>query len=385
MAKGLTLSKKEQFDFRVLEDYRAGKIDREKAAMLLGCCVETVSRKAGRLRVRGLAGLAHGNIGRPPANKVSDALKQECLRLAKDIYYDFNIDHCREMLAKHHMIYVKYTTFHNWCRSVGIGKRKKRRPSKKRMLRERMSNEGLLLQMDGSNHDWFGGTKTTLIGAIDDATSEISYAEFFSSETTFGCMKVLRRIIELKGIPEALYVDQARCFAGLRAQEYTQFARACEELGIRIIAAMSPEAKGRIERAWNTCQDRLKPEFRLAGITEMPAANDYLKDVFLPHYWNTKNAVVPLSETSRYRPVPDWLDLREVFCLKHSRYVRRDHAISYGNEIYKLMSGFVGSLRGKEVTIHEYENGSWSVYYGRHKLEVQLAPKALRRWQKRSA
>ena len=385
MRKGLTLSKKDQFDFHVLEDYRAGKIDREKAAMLLNCCKETVSRRVSRIRGRGIAGLIHGNIGRPPVNKTSEVLRQECLRLAQDIYYDFNIDHCREMLAKHHNIYIKYTTFHNWCRAAGIGKRKKRRPSKKRMLRERMSNEGLLLQMDGSSHVWFGEVKATLIGAIDDATSEISYGEFFSSETTLGCMQVVRRIIEIKGIPEALYVDQAHCFAGPRAQEYTQFARACEELGIRIIAAMSPEAKGRIERAWNTCQDRLKPELRLAGITTMQAANGYLKDVFLPEYWNTKNTVVPHNETSRYKPLPDWLDLREVFCLKHSRYVRRDHSISYNNQIYKLMSGFVGNLRGKEVAVHEYEDGSWCVYYGRCKLTIQLAPKPLRRWQKRSA
>jgi transposase len=381
VAGDIVLSKNEQFVLQVIEDFRAQRITCERAAELLGKSPRTVKRLAKRIREKGAGGLKHGNAGRSPANKTDDATKQRSVSLAREIYYDFNLDHCREMLKANHHIALSYSTFNRWCRAAKLGKRKRRRGSKKRMLRDRMACEGLLLQMDGSDEEWFGGRRSTLVAAIDDATSEIAYGGFFDAENTWSCMRVLRRIIELKGIPVAIYVDQAGWYAGPLGRQYSQFVRACEELGIRVITALSPEAKGRIERAWNTFQDRLIPELRLAGISAMREANDYLNERFLPGYWNRRNTVVAADATSRYQSVPPWLKLDEIFCLKEMRQVRRDHTIHFRNEIYKLTAGYVGNLRGRDVTVHEYEDGSWQAFYGTMRLTLQHAPKPKRRWR----
>ena len=148
--------------------------------------------------------------------------------------------------------------------------------------------------MDGSHHDWNGKNKTVLIAAIDDATSDIPWAEFFTSEDTLNCMTVVQRIIESVGIPEALYVDKAGWFGAIsKRPDFSNFVRACEEIGTKVIFANSPQAKGRIERTWNTFQDRLVPEMRLYNIKHIPEANRYMQEIFLPHYWKAKNTVLP--------------------------------------------------------------------------------------------
>lgn len=365
------MTKRDQFRWRIIEDFRSGRISRAVAAELMAVSEKTVQRLAKRCRERGVSGLTHGNKGKPPAISKDQLLKAKCLSLAEHRYFDFNIQHCLEMLRKHHEVEVSYSTFRRWCRAAGLGKRKKRRSSKARVYRERLGNEGLLLQLDGSHHAWNGSDKWVMIAAIDDATSDIPYAELFPSEDTINCMAVLRRIIEIRGLPEALYVDRAGWFGGLKRQYFSQFVRACDELGIRVIYANSPEAKGRIERAWQTFQDRLIPELRIRKIKAMEAANEYVQKEFLPNYWAKRNTVYAQNPESRYRQLPQDLNLDNIFCLKHERKVRRDQTISFGNATYRVLCEPLGKLAGKDIDIIERENGVLEAFYGHRKLTLK--------------
>lgn len=382
---GWVMTVEQDLRLRVIGDFREGKTSREEAATLLGVNWRTVTRWAKRVRTHGPGGILHGNHAKTPPNKASESERQAALALYQERYFDFNMLHAHEKLVTLHGLTVSYSTWRTWCRQAGLGKKRRRRASKARLARERLANRGLLLQMDGSDHAWNGSSKWTLIGAIDDATSELPGIGFFDSECTWSCLAVLRRIVEGAGIPVALYVDQANWYGGLRAESRTQFSRACAELGIKLIAALSPQAKGRIERTWRTFQDRLIPELRLAGIRTMTEANQYLADVFLPAYWQPRNTVEPREEESRYRRPPGNDALEQIFCLKHERTVTRGQTIHFDNVVYRLKTPFVGSISGQRVTIHEYKDGTWAVYLGAVKLEARrhLTPER-RKWQRAS-
>ena len=381
----IAMSKTDQFKWRIIEDYRSGRVSRKEAATLLNVSEKTIQRLSKRIREKGLGGLLHQNRKRRPPNASDELLKARCLELASTLYYDFNCTHCLEMLRSRHSIEVSYSTFRRWCVAAGIGKRKRRRPSKARIYRERMGNEGLLLQMDGSHHKWNGKDDWVLIAMIDDATSDIPYAGMFHSEDTINCMTVLRRVIEMKGVPEAIYVDRAGWFGGMKRQYFSQFTRACEELDIRVIYANSPQAKGRIERAWRTFQDRLIPEMRLHEIRALKDANEYIEKTFIPKYWSKRNTVEPRNETSRYRKLKAHENLDQIFCMKHQRKVRNDQTIYYNNVLYKITGGIVGNLRGKEITLVESAKGSLLAFYGHIQLELKAVPRMGSGWTRGSS
>lgn len=380
---GIFMSKKEQVIHAVLEDFRCGRLRKKEAAELLGLSERSIQRKAKRLREQGLHGLKHGNVGRSPVNQKAKESRQEALRLIQEFYYDFNLVHAREMLLERHGIKISYGSLYNWCLASGLYKRTpRRRASKVRIARDRMANEGFFLQMDGSHHAWNGKDKWCLIAIIDDATSDIPYAEFFPTETTLGCMKVLRKIIEIKGVPEIIYTDEAGWAGSTKRMNFTQFRRACEELGIRLITTSSPQSKGRIERSFKTFQSRLVPELRLNNIKSMLGANQYLIQAFLPLYWQKRNLVVAKSETSRYRKLSAHINLDDIFCYKYTRIVGNDHCVQYENRRFRIMNKEYGSLRQAEITIHVYENGQLAFFFGHLKLSVQEMQLPGKKWQR---
>jgi transposase len=382
-AGGIFMSKNEAVALRILEEFRLGVISRRQAANLLDCSERAVTRRMAKIRLKGTEGIKHGNYHKASINQIDAAKRSQMLKLAKETYFDFNMVHCLEMLKDRHNLVISYSTFHRWCRQAGIAKRRRRRTSKARVIRERMACEGLLLQMDGSHHRWNGKDEWCLIALIDDATSEIPAARFFEGETTLGCMKVLRAVIEAKGVPRMIYTDQAGwAGGGEKRRGFSQFVRACEELGIRVITTSSPESKGRIERAWRTTQDRLIPELRLAGITAMLDANRYLDQVYLPKYWHIRNTVHARDEASRYRPLLPYENLDQIFCIKHIRQIHSDHTVRFENQIYKVTDRQFGSLKKKDIAIHIYENNSIELYYGHIKLEFNKVELPLRRWIK---
>jgi len=370
--EGIFMSKNGQFTYQAVSDFLHGKLSRKETSELLQVRERTVTRIARRIEKKGLFGVIHGNRDRAPSNKISDRLKKDVMDLVEEKYFDFNMTHCLEVLKSEHEILIKYATFRTWCHERHLVKRRKRSRGTARNRRTRMANEGLLLQMDGSPHRYNGKDEWCLIAAIDDATSDIPYAEFFLSEDTINCMTVMQKIIEKKGIPYAIYVDRAGCLGGgKRGGFYNQFKRACDELDIRIIFASSPEAKGRIERTWDTFQDRIIPEMRVRKIHRMQAANDYLQQQFIPNYWTPKNTVVPHSLESRYKPVPAEKSLRDIFCLKEHRSVKRDHTLSWGGVVYQLDSPLKYSIRGQQIELRTYQDLSWVAFYAGKPIELR--------------
>jgi len=371
---GIYMSRRGQVAYRVVSEFMAGKLYRREAAELLEVRERTVSRIARRIESRGLFATVHGNRGKPPWNKKSEESKSAVMGLVASEYFDFNMTHCLEKLKENHGLEVKYETFRRWCHERKLVKRQKRRRPVARYRRIRMQSEGLLLQMDGSPHRYNGKDEWCLIAAIDDATSDIPYGEFFLSEDTINCMTVLQRIIEKKGIPYALYVDEAGCFGGGKRARFNQFKRAAEELGIKILFATSAEAKGRIERAWDTIQDRLVPEMRIRKIHRMPAANDYLQNQFLPNYWKNENTVAPRSAESRYTALQSTISLKEVLCLKDYRTVNRDHTLSWNGVEYGLESPLKYSIYRQKIEFRTYQDLSWTAYFAGRPIELhQLA------------
>ena len=370
--EGIYMSKNGQFTHQVVSDFLQSKLTRREASELLQVTQRTVTRLARRIESKGLFGVIHGNRERRPSNKKCEKLKKSVMDLVEEKYFDFNMTHCLEVLKQSHCLDLKYSTFRTWCHGRHLVKRRKRGKGVARNKRMRMPNEGLLLQMDGSPHRYNGKDEWCLIAAIDDATSDIPYAEFFHSEDTINCMTVMQKVVENKGIPYAIYVDNAGCLGGGKRAHFNQFKRACGELGIRIIFASSAEAKGRIERTWDTIQDRLIPEMRVRHIQKMPAANDYLQNQFILNYWSQNNKVVPRSLESRYQAVPSDLDLREIFCLKEYRSVKRDHTLSWNTKTYQLESPLKYSIRGQQIEMRTYTDLTWMAFYAGKPIELRL-------------
>jgi transposase len=370
---GIFMTKKGAVGFEVMTEYMAGKMRRTDAALMLDVTERSVTRMASRVRVKGLLGMVHGNRGRRPAIKTPDITKAKALKLMKQKYCDFNMTHALEMLTENEGLDIAYTTFRRWCHEKGFVKRAKRTRRRARERRDRVPCEGLLLQMDGSEHPWNGRVKWSLIAAIDDATSEIPHAEFFESEDTPSTMTVMRRIVEKKGIPFALYVDRAGCFGGGKRAYFAQFKRACGELGIRILFASSPEAKGRIERTFNTFQDRIVPELALYDIRRRDKANEYLWKKFLPNYWERRCRVAPRDPQSKYRPLPKGTNLSEIFCLKYRRTVNNDNTVQWRKKVYQLAWPDKRCRRGHKIEFRVYPDRSWKAFHANDPVELKPA------------
>ena len=368
---GIFLSKNEQIKFSIIDDFIKGKISRMNASDLLKLSTRQISRIAKKISIEGIMGILHGNRNRTPTNKSQTSFKKQVLELVEKNYFDFNVTHCKEILLQNHEIKIGYMTLLRWLREKNLVKRRHKRRAKIRKYRERMPCEGMMLQFDGSHHKWNGQHEWCLIGAIDDATSEIPYCEFFNTEDTLNCMSVLQKIIEKKGIPYSIYVDRAGWFGGTKRQDFSQFKRACEELNIRVLFASSPQAKGRIERAWNTLQDRLIPEMRIRNIHRIPAANNFLQKQFIPNYWNKELKVIPRDLEIKYRPISIGMNLNEIFCFKETRVVASNETISYESKIYVVDSPTGYPLRRQKIEIRTYQDLSWKAYYAGKAIELR--------------
>lgn len=376
---GIWMSKRGVLRYEIISEFVAGKVSRKEASELLEVRERTVSRMARKYEARGFTGLEHANRLRAPWNRSCEKLKAHVMTLVKEKYFDFNMVHCLEMIEAKHGLTVRRETFRTWCHEKGLVKHTKRRKGVARRLRERMPSRGMLLQMDGSPHQWNNRDTWHLIHAIDDATSEIAHAEFFESESTLSSMKVLRCIVEKHGIPWSLYVDKAGCFGGPgKRRGFNQFRRACEELGTKIFFANSAEAKGRVERANATFQDRVIPELRLYDIRGREKANEYLQQKFLPDYWDRKCRVEPRNPDSKYRPVPAHIDLNEVFCLKYRRTVNGDHTVQWRAQTYQLNWPRTKPIRGHKVEFRIYPDGSWKCFHADDPLRLDLVMKPAR-------
>lgn len=344
--EGITLTQKEEARLQMLNGVLQGAVGVPEAAEVLGISGRHVRRILAAYRRKGAAALAHGNRGRQPANRVSDETRQEVIGLARARYVGVNHTHLTELLEENEGLVMGRSTVRRILKGAGIASPRGRRRPRHRCRRQRMPQEGMMLQIDGSQHDWLEarGPQLTLLFAIDDATGTAPYALFRQEEDTEGYFLLVRGIIERKGIPLALYSDRHGVFvhAGKRGEdllprerEPTQFGRAMRELGIHQIFALSPEAKGRAERAAGTFQDRLVSELRLAGAGTEAEANRVLAN-FLRRY-NGRFGVAPAQPSSAYRPVDPDLDLEAVLCWKYRRKVERDNTVRYDGRVLQLL------------------------------------------------
>jgi len=383
----VTLGHSEQKRAMVLNQVLAGLVTLGEAAVVLGLSPRQVKRLKAAYQRQGPASLVHGNRGRAAVWALPPHVAARIVTLAQGPYAGFNQQHLTEMLVEQEGLTVSRATVRRVLLAAGIATPRPRRTPTPRRRRERMPQEGMLLQADGSRHHWLGvdGPELTLIAMIDEATGKVLGAVFREQEDGIGYLLVLEQIVRTVGIPLALYVDRHGIFqqnprtpltleeelAGGRAP--TQVGRALGELGIRHIAARSPQAKGRIERLWGTWQDRLVAELRTAGVTTLAAANAFLPAYLARH--NARFAVPATDPTLAYLPVPVTLDLTQVFCFKHVRIVRPDNTISFQGEAMQLLATTERRSWVKaRVEVHERLDGRHVVVYHGHVVPCRPAP-----------
>jgi transposase len=356
----------------VLLKAMAKKITWFSAAEIIGVSDRTMRRWRERLEEHGYSGLADRRKGKPSDKRVPLATAEEVLRLYQETYYDLNMRHFHEKLGEVHSIQLSYTWVQKALQGAGlVAKRGKR--AKHRRRREPRPMPGMLLHIDGSKHQWFSDERWyDLIVILDDATKEIYYAQLVEEESTRTVMAGLRNVIESKGLFCALYSDRGSHFfvtpkAGGKVDKgrLTQVGRAMKELGVQMIAAYSPQARGRSERSFGTWQGRLPQELRLAKIKTKEEANVFLNERYIGEF-NTKFMVEAKEKGTAFRKTTR-ADLNWVFTVQTERVVDKDNTVAIGEQRWQLeKSKFRYSLAGTTVTIHEHLDESISIRFGPH-------------------
>jgi len=378
MAKGLiTMSRKEVDRLGVIKDVVDKKIKQRQAAKRLGLSIRQIKRLVRRYRLEGVDGLLSRRRGRPPHNTISVAKRESIMKLVREKYTDFGPTLACEKLSEIHGDEVSIETLRQWMIADGLWESKKRRRARIHQRRPRRSCLGDLVQIDGSPHDWFEerGPRCTLIVFIDDATSRLMALRFVPTETTDAYINTLSDYLGHHGRPVAIYSDKHSIFRNNNPDQegkLTQFTRVLKTLDIEPIHANTPQAKGRVERANQTLQDRLVKELRLQGIDDIDAANTFLPDFLSTH--NIRFAVVPQSPHDAHRPVlhnPEELSL--ILSKHHTRILSKNLAIQFKNREFQLQGQGKGyRLRGAHVTVCETPEGMVTIMYQGHRMPFRI-------------
>lgn len=350
----------------------AGKILWIEAAEIAGMSVRNMQRKRQAYEEFGYTGLFDQRRGKRSVHRVPMATAERVLRLYQEKYSDCNVLHFHEKLREVEGIELSYSWVKQALQGAGlVAKSRRRSPHRKRRPRRPMP--GMLLHIDGSKHRWFQDDRYyDLIAVLDDATGEVYYAQLVEEESTRTVMAALREVIERKGLFCALYSDRASHFfltpkAGERVDKtrLTQVGRALRELGVQMIPAYSPQARGRGERSFGTWQGRLPQELRLAGITSLDEANRFLRERYIAEF-NRKFTVKPAERGTAFRGCAR-KDLDWVFSVQTERVVSKDNTVAIRDRWWQLEKcRWRWSLEGTTVTVHEHLDGTVSIRYGPH-------------------
>ena len=364
------MNAKEQQRLLVLNQIMRREITGEAGATLIGVSVRQLRRLLAAYREEGAAALAHGNRGRAPAHALPSAVKTFVLEAAQTTYAGCNCAHLAELLAEREGLTLSRSSVWRMLTESGLKNPRKRRSPQHRCRRQRMPQEGMLIQVDGSHHRWLEdrGPWLTLLLAVDDATGTAPYALFRKQEDSEGYFRLMTGIVRRRGIPLALYSDRHSVFMHTTAADETvkaprsdkgrptQFGRAMRELGVTQVFAHSPEAKGRVERANGTFQDRLVAELRLAGASTLAEANGVLGE-FLPRF-NERFGVPAAQPGSAYRPLDAGYDIGAVLCIKELRRVAKDNTVQYHGRTLQLYPDLDRpSYAGARVEVQERLDG----------------------------
>ena len=372
----MVVKSKDQLKLEIVCKTSTGEIDRSEACKALQISERTLRRYLSGYRDKGISFLVHGNQGRSPINKTQNVFKKKIQELAEQRYFDFNVCHMQEKIKEETGVRVNYHTLYRWCKEINLIKNThKKRRSKPRKNRVRMTQEGYMLQLDGSHHYWFGGRMLCLMAAIDDATGEV-FAKFYEGETTWACMDFLKELVQKKGVPKFIYTDKAGVYGGIKREHFSQVERALGELGCHVIYAQSPEGKGRVERLFKTLQDRLVAELRLDGINSIPEANKYLVNTYLSHKHNPKFMVKPENHVSAYRALPQNCILNDVFCMKEYRIVGRDHTVSIKGDKWLIADDLKYSIARARIELRYNKWGEWRSYFANKPIKLVKIKKA---------
>jgi transposase len=386
METTITMSSREQHRAWVLTKILKGELTMAEGAARLAISARQLWRLRTAYERDGPAGLVHRNRGRASPRRIDPDLVARIVELHRTMYGPLNDSHFAELLAEDQGIRLSRESIRAILRTAGIASARRRRPPKYRSRRPRMAAEGMLLQLDGSRHDWLEGRgpALTLLGAIDDATGRVVAATFRDQEDAAGYLEILRQVVAGHGIPEAIYRDRHGAFEPTSPRRSTddepgrpgslsQVGRALVELGIDSIPAASAQAKGRVERLWGTCQDRLIVELRLAGVVDRDGANIVLA-AFVARF-NGRFAVPPADPVPAWRAVPAEVRVERVLVFKYRRKIARDHTIRLDGTVLQLPRGSGPSNHaGKLVEVHVGLDGSVVVFDGERRLLAVPAP-----------
>jgi transposase len=349
----------------VIRQAMSKALRQQEAGEVLGLTARQVRRLIQRVRAEGDAGLVHRGRGQTSNRRIPEKVKAKVLTLYTQRYGDFGPTLAAEKLAERHGITISAETVRGWLRGAGVDHfTRRKRPH--RAWRERKAHEGELIQLDGSHHDWLEGRgpRCVLMAYIDDASSRV-LARFYEYEGTIPAMDSFTRYVTRYGIPLAVYADKHTTYqspapptvddqlAGVKPT--SQFGRALGELGVELIPAHSPQAKGRVERLFKTVQDRLIKELRLAGVSTLEEANRFLEG-YLPIY-NRRFAVPPAQAADLHRPRPAHRELDRILCLKTTRCLRKDFTIAHQRGLYQIHA----TIRAPHVLVEERVDGTMRI------------------------
>jgi transposase len=375
--KNITLTMKERNRAAILSKLAKTKKNKPTVTQLaecMGLSERHIYRLKARYKKLGPLGLAHRNRGRRSFRKMPRELEDKIVRLAQRKYKGFNDHHLTEKLNEVEGIKVSRQKVQGLLRERGIPSVRRRMRPKHRTRRERMPQEGLMLQTDGSEHDWLEGRgeRLTLLGLVDDATNFVPTGFFDEEETTLGYLKLFYDTFSKYGLPASIYADRHMIFQTPREptleeqlqnkKPETQVGRALRELGVRLIPAFSSQAKGRIERTWGTFQDRLVSELRLANAKNKQEANAVAKQFV--HQYNRRFTKKPANPTSAWRPIPKDIDLKQILCIKEQRIVANDNTVSWRGQIFQIpKSDIRHSFAKAKVEVRHLLNGEIQIFY----------------------
>lgn len=378
------MSQKEVKRSQVLDRLKEGKISQQEAAQQMNISTRQVRRLAKRYQREGLAGLISKKRGYASNRRLDETLRATAIQLIGAHYCDFGPTLACEKLVELHSMHLSVESTRQLMITAGYWKTKHGGGVCAHPIRERRARFGELIQIDGSPHDWFEGRgeRCTLLVFIDDATGKLTQLRFMPTETTLGYMEVLHDHILAHGVPVALYSDKHSIFrinaVDADPEAETQFSRAARELGIECIHAHSPQAKGRVERANQTLQDRLVKEMRLAGINDMDTANAWLQG-YIADY-NRRFAVNPKDISDAHLP---YMGTREtlisILSVQVTRMLSKNLSCQYKNKLLQVATTGTGlGLRGANVTVHEHFDGSQELLWKKRKLVYSTMDKPQR-------
>jgi transposase len=368
-------SQRELKRLHVMQKVIEGALKQAEAAEILSLSIRQTARIITRIKQEGAEGVIHRSRGRESNRKLPQEVKERVLELYRKDYEGFGPTLAQEKLLERDGISISDETLRVWLIEAGLWKRK-RKGSQHRQWRPRKERHGEMIQADGSHHDWFEGRGPACVfmGYIDDATGKVS-GRFYEYEGTIPAMDSFRGYIRKNGLPMSLYMDKHTTYKATGkptiedelngTEPMSEFGRALQELGVQLIHAHSPQAKGRVERLFGTLQDRLVKEMRLRGISSIAGANEFLKE-YLPIY-NRRFGKKATEAENLHRPIPKGLNIDRILCIKTERTLKNDFTIAHNRKLYQIED----AVKTKKLMVEEYTDGSMAIWSKEQKVKFR--------------